>query len=194
MTTLKPRTKREIARDYRAQGLTYKEIGDLMGCTQQWAYALCNDDVYERMSRRSTEWIRSGTCPQCGGPMTHPKFGEYARRKPTGMCRSCFVAKVKADRMAATVHGDTARCRLCKQFKPFADFPQGQLRKYLDGHTTRMCSCRACDTAARADYRRRHATPCTNCGNPRNGDEGGRGIDTGLCGPCYQQTRRKDEQ
>ena len=185
-------TKREQARGYRRQGCTYVQIGRLMGISDTWARALCNDEVFKHHAQKSRTWTRSGVCPDCGGPMTQPTHQLSSRGKPGERCRACYTTMRSEAAFARLVQGETLRCRSCKERKPFADYPQGLLSKYLGRRAGKPPQCRACDTTMRTAYRNRHKTPCVKCGTPRVGDEAGRTVDSSLCLSCYRESVKTD--
>ncbi len=186
--------KEQIAKAYRRQGLTYGAIAKLMGCSEYWAYCLCNDDKRAKLDERARAWLQgTGTCVDCGGPMTRNTHQASARGKNHERCLSCHMRKVSADSFAHRVVGETLLCRMCQERKPFAEYPQGMLSRFLERQRGKSPACRACDTAARAAYRERQKTPCSGCGEPRIGDEAGRSVDTGLCVACFHESRKKQD-
>lgn len=189
--------RRQQARSYRRQGFTYKRIAELMGISEAWAYLLCVDEQYAKNKARSIARQASGVCPDCGGPMTRPEHGGYTIGKPYGRCQSCRIKKVRAESHARAVNGETARCGMCKAYKPFDAFAARPLRRVLNGETYRL-HCRECDTAARRAYREQRKVPCDNCGKPRlpaiekiGRKRRGTVKDTGLCLACYRASLRK---
>lgn len=182
-------TDQERARHYREHGYTYQDIATILGCSDTWAQALCDDSYRERLNANAARFIRSGKCATCGGTMTRNKHGEFTNGKAYVNCQQCQIAKQKAESFARNIVGETCRCPICKTHKQFTAFPQGALRRYLNRERRKPPKCTACDTKARTEYRRRHRVPCIECGKPRTGDGRRiheRGIDTGLCRACYQ--------
>lgn len=164
----------------RAEGLTYQAIAERFGVTAMAVYWAVNEEARERAIARNTEWQRSGTCPDCGGPSTRHSITKSLR------CKACF------DRTQATsVHEDELRCFRCREWKPDEAFPRNRSGRKL--RRGRHNFCRACSTVVRQEYRERHKVPCVGCGAPAlpPREKGSDGADVPRCRSCYDASRQK---
>lgn len=92
----------ELAREMRAEGKTYREIGELLGCAlttvNNW---ICDPDGERLRVRRQQHAIRAaGECVDCGASIdgTHPGRGNPERR-----CQPCAHVEARVWTDAAIV-------------------------------------------------------------------------------------------
>ena len=130
------------ARRLHAEGTPIAEIARAMGVTDAAIRRVVVEGYAERDYERRSEWLRSGVCPNCGGPSTRRSKNESL------FCRAC-----NAKRMATTVREDELWCASCKQWKPDRAFPRSRSESHRRG---RHGQCTPCQTRAKRDYRRRH--------------------------------------
>ncbi len=176
MSTGPPRTFPYVdAKQLRADGFTYREIGELFGVTDSAIQRAVNDDRRARMQARTDEYQRSGTCPDCGGPASRNATRQHR-------CRAC------ASKIAATsVQEGSLQCVVCKLW--FADevFPKSRIQPHRRG---RHQVCRNCQAEVRQHARGSRMVPCVNCGNLRlHPKDTSNRPGTGLCRACYDRSR-----
>jgi hypothetical protein len=133
----------EARRRYAAGGVTMSELAEEYGVSQARIHQVVTPGGIERTLARSSDWQRSGTCPDCGTPAT--RTGRIQHR-----CRECSARK-----QAITVRDEELRCVTCKQWKPDESYPLN--RNESPFRRGRHSQCTACGTERRRDYRRRNA-------------------------------------
>lgn len=140
------------ARRLRMAGWTYTSIGEHLGVSLQSVRMACDDGARERQRQRMHEndYWRTGSCIDCGAPVT--------KYRPGSRCRSCDTKN-----KATTVRDDTLLCTRCDRWLPDADFPQKSTSPSRRG---RHHLCRSCQTVEKREYRERTRQPCSSCGIP----------------------------
>lgn len=131
MAAKKPHLKQEILK-LREQGLSYREIGEILGCSSSAVGHYCTGD---RLCREHLEPAPEKKCKKCGEIM--PRL-----RKLT-ICRRCVTDK---NRMKDRV------CTVCKVKKKSGEFPlYFQKTKMPDGgfkeYSYARRTCRSCNTS-----------------------------------------------
>lgn len=92
----------QAALSLRAEGLTYREIGERLGITTKQAWRACNreycaaEEKRRRAYKREHENGRRAPCPSCGGLM---QAGSAVPSHRPSLCRSCYSA-IEAERIA----------------------------------------------------------------------------------------------
>jgi hypothetical protein len=138
----RPRTfDYDEARRLRATGLTYEEIGQRLGVSDQ-AVGLACDPMRRARAIERQRAKQAGRCADCGEVCS---FNTYQQDEPR--CRACSAQK------QAKVKNGKAYCPTCKKWKPLADFSPSNTRPARGVHN----ECRACQTVRRRDNRHQNA-------------------------------------
>jgi hypothetical protein len=133
------------ARRLRAQGWSWSKLAERFGVTTQAVTRVCDPEVAARMSASYLESQRRQRMPCRGG--CGRLVWQIGNR--SGYCTRC----VAAQRTAGDVRPAELRCIVCRQWKPDDEFGTSHGRLSRRGHDS---DCRACASARRRDYRRRH--------------------------------------
>lgn len=184
----------DAARALLAAGFYQKDVAAMLGVSQNAICRIATEKNTRLVSERAKARYRV-PCSKCGGPCVsaeHPSKRGKGSQPPRAICRSC-AGKERRRRFRYDEMGQVAAvyCPTCKTFKHPEAFGRGITFKDVRPGGFHK-SCRNCLTKLRQDYRERHKVPCVACGAPclPAGEKGPRGIDTGLCQPCYQRSRK----
>ena len=131
------------ARKLRAEGWTYPDLAAHFGVSIRTVRYVCIPSEYEKMREVTSKRQRSGTCPDCGNPMSFNPSDQPRR------CVRCHAESV------ADVNDRVAKCVICQEWKPHEDFLL-QPGKYIDRRGLRP-SCRSCNTRIRREHRAANA-------------------------------------
>lgn len=145
----------DVARARRAAGETYASIARDLGVSPTAVAYACDPVQRERSAKRLAEWVRSGSCPDCGAPCTN--------RKGT-RCQACATAA-----RATSVRDGELYCSACDTWKPDDAFPHSRAER-VRVRRGRHTMCRACLTEQKRDWRARNKVPCSHgCGRMVDG-------------------------
>lgn len=110
------------AKRLRAQGLTYKEIGEHLGVSSHAAMCACNEKVRRKQRALSRKLIedRKEPCRGGCGVLIHAHYGES--REISGYCRDCLSERRRFEAEMRHSHGTESRyvnlgcrCPLCRE-------------------------------------------------------------------------------
>jgi hypothetical protein len=127
-----------------AAGESQSAVARALGVTPVAVARVVNTAVRERMDASRTAWGRKARCPDCGAQTTR------TRRTVSHRCTEC-AARARA----TSVRGTELRCSVCGEWKPEEEFYLGK-GKALIARRGRRHDCRACNNAARREYRNRN--------------------------------------
>ncbi len=130
------------ARRLHADGVSYAELGRRFGVTARAVRRVCDEEFRARDAARSAEWMRGGTCPDCGVQTSRTSRADSHR------CQACAAMA-----LATSVRETTLRCQTCREWKPDDSFPRHKGKIARRG---RHKQCTACVTVARRIYRHSH--------------------------------------
>lgn len=133
----------EEAKRLRATGLTYEKVAATLGVSEMAVYLALNPEVRVRQEEMRREWVKSGTCTDCGGAATRG-YGPNRR----GRCRACF-----AKQRTTSVRDGELQCVTCREWKDDDGFPHNASARCVV-RRGRHHQCRACQTEAKREYRR----------------------------------------
>lgn len=102
-----PRREKIVrARELRAEGETYREIGEKLGVSLSAAYLWLNPEYAKQRARRSNakrtaqkrRWAQENRaeCPRCGQPMGSGSAGRSPGRFRPEVCRNCLTDEARA--------------------------------------------------------------------------------------------------
>lgn len=170
------------ARRLRALGWTLKRIAEKYGVSHAAVRRVVDPRAAAQMAMASTEYKRSGTCPDCG---TRTSF--VACRGGSSRCPDCSAAL-----RTTTVRPTELQCVICRAWLPDSSFPASRTAR-MEHRRYRHRQCSRCGAKARQAYRERQKIPCVGCGAPclPASEKGPNGKDTGLCAACYHSRRRR---
>lgn len=125
---------------------TIERLAEHFGVSTTGIERVVNPNVRARLQRNSERQIENmrQPCIRCGKP------GVWRHQKQrSGLCNRCAGALVASP----NVRENELRCTKCEQWKPDADFGQkgGSIAR-----RGRRTWCRACESAARREFRHRH--------------------------------------
>lgn len=165
------------ARRLRAQGMTYAEIGALLGVSGSAIHLACNDAARERNNANSARWTRENARRACSGGCGRLVWTHMKGR--TGYCPTCFAREIRA---ADSVRPTLLFCHYCEEWKPDEDFPR---RRSLIARRGRAAGCRVCQTELKRDWRERNKVPCSHgCGRMVEGKSRRNNDKPFECHPC----------
>lgn len=137
------------ARRLRRQGLAYEEIARRLGVTGAAVARVCDPRIRDRMASTTAAWMASGTCEVCGARCSRNSARAYMR------CAEC-ANEEKRDlaREALLNERGWVLCTRCGEHKPMSHFSVDRDKRRSLGGLRQFC--RACETAAKRDWRRRN--------------------------------------
>lgn len=177
------------ARARYAAGETIRALADGYGVTWNAVQRVVKPESYAAHLEASRRW-RTGTCEMCSGPAQRLVTGK--KQHNTDGRVLCVTCRAKTRRKQIRLGADgeiLVECWSCRTWKPVTEFgPRVTRRLINDKALGRTACCRACETAARRDYRERHKVPCERCGQPclPPSEKGNRASHRALCRSCYR--------
>jgi hypothetical protein len=133
------------ARRRRAAGESLRVIAEALGVTPAAVDRVTRPGERERQAEYARSLKGTGVCDDCGGPMN-----KTSRYHGSTRCKPC------AARASVTSVGEgVLRCFGCREWKPDEQFSHSNTERAVV-RRARKTYCRACDTIARREYRRRN--------------------------------------
>lgn len=138
----------EEAQALHEAGWSYNALAERYGVSPAGVRRVCDPAVRAKMDEDTQRWCRENRMADCLGGCGRRVW--LMNKERSGYCARC----VGAIRTADSVRENELRCSKCGEWKPDDDF----LCTPNKHHSRRehKSTCRACENAARRDYRKRH--------------------------------------